>query len=80
MTNFITVNQPYNVKLERQELEKIGDEMITDYIDLGYLDPDGTNDLTVTDSQEVFVVAGSLTTSPSIALWRVFIDAYQTQG
>jgi hypothetical protein len=80
MTNFITINQPYNVKLERQELEKIGDQMIADYIEQGYLDPDGINDLVVTDGAEVFVVAGSLTTSPSVALWRVFLDAYQTQG
>jgi hypothetical protein len=80
MTNFITINQPYNVKLERMELEKIGAAMISDYIDQGYLDPDGVNELIVTDSAETFVVAGSLTTSPAIALWRVFIDSFQTQG
>lgn len=80
MTNFLTVNQPFNVAVERAELERIGGKMIGEYIELGYLDPEGVNALTVKDSTENFVVAGNLTTSPAVALWRIKMEAYQTQG
>lgn len=80
MTNFLTVNQPFNVAVERAELERIGNKILSNYLDNGYLDPDGANVIKVTDSVEAFVVTGNLTTSPAVALWRVKMDAYQTQG
>lgn len=80
MTNFMTVNQPFNVAVERAELERIGNKVIQENITRGYLDPDKTNAVKITESVEQFVVAGNLTTSPAVALWRVKMDAYQTQG
>ena len=80
MTNFLTINQPYNVEVERAELARIGNKEITEYIGKGYLDPEGINELIIRDGDEVFTVNGNLTTSPAIALWRVFIDSFQTQG
>lgn len=80
MTNFLTVNQPFNVQVERAELERIGNKMLAEYIERGYLDADAVNELKVNTSPEAFVVAGNLTLSPSVALWRVKMDAYQTQG
>lgn len=80
MTNFLTVNQPFNVAVERAELARIGAKLITEYEDLGYLDPDATNIISVSAGQEVFVASAELTTSPAVALWRMRIQAYQTQG
>jgi hypothetical protein len=79
-TNHLTVNQPFNVAVERSELERIGDNLIEEYLEAGYFDPDGVNDMVITEGVEVFTVNGNVTTSPSIALWRVFLDAFQTQG
>ena len=80
MTNFLTVNQPFNVELERAELERIASSLLEEYKESGYLDPNEINEIKVTKSAEVFVVNGNLTTSPSIALWRIKIDSFQTQG
>lgn len=80
MANFITVNQPFNTAVQRASLERIGNSIIQENLDRGYLDPDGENTVKVTESPEAFIVNGNLTTSPSVALWRVKMDAYQTQG
>ena len=80
MTNYLTVNQPFNLLASRAKLEDLANVMIVDYIGLGYLDGEETNEIKITKSAEVFVVNGNLTTSPSVALWRVKIDSYQTQG
>lgn len=80
MANFLTVNQPFNVAVERAHLERIGNKVIQDNLDRGYLDPDGTNTVKVTPSAEAFIVNGALTTSPAVALWRIKMDSYQTQG
>lgn len=80
MANFLTANQSFNVAVERAHLERIGNKVITNNLERGYLDPDGVNTIKVTPSEEEFIVNGNLTTSPSVALWRVKMDAYQTQG
>lgn len=80
MANWLTVNQPFNTAVQRASLESIGNSIIQDNLDRGYLDPDGVNTVKVTESPEAFIVNGNLTTSPSVALWRVKMDAYQTQG
>ena len=80
MSNYLAVNQPFNTTISRNQLERIGKKRITQFIELSYLDPDEVNDLDVTESNEIFVVNGQLTTSPAVALWRVFVDSAQTQG
>lgn len=80
MTNYLTVNQPFNVELSRASLARIGNKQVKVYLDAGLLDPDETNTISITKSVEVFEVNGALTTAPAIALWRVKISAYQTQG
>lgn len=80
MTNFITVNQPFNTSISRADLERVGNKLLLEYVERGYLDADKVNKIVVTDSPEAFVVSGNLTTSPAVALWRVRMDAYQTQG
>jgi hypothetical protein len=79
-TNYLTVAQPFNIALNRAQLEMIGGKRITQFIDLGYLDGDGVNDYSVTDSNETYVVNGTLATTESVALWRVRVDAYQLNG
>ena len=80
MTNYLTVNQPFNVELSRASLARIGNKQVKVYLDAGLLDPDETNTISITKSVEVFEVNGALTTAPAIALWRVKISAFQTQG
>jgi len=77
MTKFLTVNQPFNVELERAELERIGQAKVNYYIDLGYLDPASENDIKISKSAEAFKVNGKLTTAPAVALWRLAIDSMQ---
>lgn len=78
--SFLAVNQPFNVAVSRNELARLGLKVINQFIEMGYLDPDKENSLTVIDTPEAFTVAGNLVTSPSVALWRVRMDAFQTQG
>lgn len=80
MTNAITAAQPFNTLVQRKNLERIGMKVIGEYMAMGYLDPEMPQTLTVSDSQEAFVVYGKLITSPAVALWRARIDAFQTQG
>lgn len=80
MANYVTVNQPFNVAVSRASLARLGNKLVGEYIDIGYLDPDAQNIVTITDAAETFVVSGALVISPSVALWRVRMDAYQTQG
>lgn len=80
MVNYLASAQPFNVMVERGRLEQIADKTLIEYQDAGYLDPDMPNDVTITKTAEAYVVAGNLVTSPSVALWRVKMDAYQTQG
>lgn len=80
MTNYLASAQPFNVVVERGRLEQIADKTLVEYQDLGYLDPDMPNDVRIVKTAEAYVVAGTLVTSPSVALWRVKMDAYQTQG
>lgn len=80
MANWIAINQPFNTSIQRASLERIGNKILDGYVELGYLDPDAVNELKVNDSAEAFVVNGNLTLAPSVALWRVKVDAFQTQG
>lgn len=80
MANAITVAQPFNTLVQRKNLERVGMKVIADYMSRGYLDPDMPQRLVITDSAEAFEVNGQLITSPSVALWRARIDAFQTQG
>lgn len=80
MTNAIAAGQPFNTLVQRKNLERVGQKVIAEFVDVGYLDPDMPNTITVTDSAEAFTVTGRLVTSPSVALWRARIDAFQTQG
>lgn len=80
MTNYLTVNQPFNVELSRASLARIGAKQIKVYLDAGLLDAAEENAISITKSTEVFEVNGALTTAPAIALWRLKISAYQTQG
>jgi hypothetical protein len=80
MLQYLSGTQPFNLLVNRKQLEQVGQTIIDDYIDLGYLDPDGTNILIITESQEAFKVFGNLTTKTSEALWRVDIDASQSVG
>lgn len=80
MTNALTVAQPFNTLVQRKNLERVGMKVISEYMAMGYLDPDLPQTLTITDSQEAFEVYGKLITSPAVALWRARIDAFQTQG
>lgn len=80
MTNYLASAQPFNVVVERGRLEQIADKTLVEYQEQGYLDPDMPNDVRIIKTAEAYVVAGTLVTSPSVALWRVKMDAYQTQG
>lgn len=80
MTNYLTVNQPYNVELSRASLARIGNKQVKVYLDAGLLDDDEINAISITKSTETFEVNGELTTAPAIALWRIKISAFQTQG
>lgn len=80
MANWIAINQPFNTSVQRASLERIGNKVMADYVERGYLDGDAINELKVTDSEEVFVVKGNLTLAPSVAMWRMKVDAFQTQG
>lgn len=80
MTNYLAVNQPFNTSISRSQLERIGGKRIQEFIELGYLDPDQANTVQIFESNEVFVVNGNMVVAPAVALWRIRIDAYQTQG
>lgn len=80
MANYLASAQPFNVVVERGRLEQIADKSLIEYQEMGYLDPDMPNDVRIVKTAEAYVVAGTLVTSPSVALWRVKMDAYQTQG
>lgn len=80
MVNYLASAQPMNVVVERGRLEQIADKTLVEYMDAGYLDPDMPNDVKIVKTAEAYVVAGNLVTSPAVALWRVKMDAYQTQG
>ena len=75
MLSYLSANQPYNIETSRRRLEQIGGNVLTDYLDDGLLDPDGDNFITITTSNEQFIVNGELTTAEAVALWRVRIDA-----
>ena len=77
MLNFLSANQPMNIETNRRLLQQVGNKVIQSFIDRSLLDPDGTNTLTITKSNEVFIVDGEMTTSEAVALWRVQIDAKQ---
>lgn len=80
MVNYLAAAQPMNVIVERGRLEQIADKTLVEYMDAGYLDPEMPNDVRIVKTAEAYVVAGTLVTSPAVALWRVKMDAYQTQG
>ena len=80
MINFLAVNQPYNIALSRAQLENVGTNVINDMIELGYLNPDATNEIKISESNEAFTVSGDLTSTVSEAIWRAKINAYQLEG
>ena len=78
--NHIVVNQPFKIQVEIAQLERIGQKVLSGYVSIGYLDGGAVNTYKVMDLGELFVVNAELTTSPSVALWRMRISAVQTQG
>ncbi len=80
MLNFLSANQPMNIERNRRLLEQVGQKVIDQYLEAGLLDPAGENSITITQSNELFIVDGVMETTEAVALWRVQIDAIQQTG
>lgn len=74
---YITVNEPFNIIVERSAVNSEAQKIINDFLGLGYLDPEKDNFIKITKSAEVFVINGNLEVAPSVAMWRAKIDARQ---
>lgn len=72
---FISTNQPLNTQTMRRELQNFLQGRVNDFIDDGYLDPDGNNQIVVTKSNEQFYVNGELSVKYADPIWRMAVEA-----
>lgn len=75
--NYIAVNQPMNSLEMRVALQNELQAVINGYVDDGYLSADGENSITVTESNEMFFVNGTMNVDHAVPVWRMAITAYK---
>lgn len=78
-TNYLALNQPKNITASRIRLQRRLNGEIGTYIEppYQYLDDTVENSITVTESNERFVVNGSLSTKVAEPIWRLRVEALQ---
>lgn len=72
---YVSLNQPMNVRDMRVALQNQLQSVVNGYEDDNYLDPDGLNQISVTDSNQEFWVNGALSVKYSKPIWRMAITA-----
>lgn len=75
--NYISVNQPMNSLDMRVALQNELQAVINGYVDDGYLNADGENSITVTESNDMFFVNGTMNVEHAVPVWRMAITAYK---
>lgn len=77
--NYLALNEPRNISISRIRLEDALQDKIDEYKlpPYQYLDPEGSNEITLTASNTAFTLNGQLSIKIAEPIWRVAVEARQ---